>query len=187
MLSFLPPNHGAAKSWLKAQGKVVGCKWISTLIPFHPSLSPSLCNTSLASYSTASSSAKSHSPDLSDILIRDLSHVSNHICWLRLLREATPLSLTHIIILSDLRWRLHRTILLPLWLFNAYGLGFFPAFQSAGEGEWASTASATPEGTFQPKWLLTNPCSAAGGPLGYSNELEQKQSHLGGAAGGNSE
>lgn len=94
MLSFLPPNHGAANSWIKAQEKVVGCKWISRLI-FHPSLFPSLCSTSHTSYSAASSSAKSHSPDLSDILRRSLSHVSSHIYPLRLLREATPLSLTH--------------------------------------------------------------------------------------------
>lgn len=75
--------------------KVVGCKCSSTLISFLPSLFPSLCSTSHTSYSAASSSAKSHSPDLSDMLRRGLSHVFSHMCRLRLLREATPLSLIH--------------------------------------------------------------------------------------------
>lgn len=51
------------------------------------------------------------------------------------------------------------------------------------------THGPTPEGRFQPEWLLTNPCSAACRPLGYSHELEQGQSHSGGlmSAGDNSE
>lgn len=79
-------------SWIRTQVKVVGCKWI---ISFHPSLFPSLCSTSLANFSAESSSAKSHSPDLSDIFRTGLSHVTRHVCQLRLLRQATPLSLTH--------------------------------------------------------------------------------------------
>lgn len=144
MLSFPPPSHGAANSWAKAQEKVVGCKWISTLISFHPSLFPSLCSTSLASYSAASSSAKSHPADLSDILRRGLPHVSSHICQLRLLREATPLNLTHTGLHNSRSPVLHApwdssstTMAVQcLWI------GLFPAFQSAGEGEWASPASA---------------------------------------------
>lgn len=51
------------------------------------------------------------------------------------------------------------------------------------------THSPTPEGISQSKWLLTNPCSAACRPLGYSNELERGQRHSGGvtSAGDNSE
>lgn len=47
------------------------------------------------------------------------------------------------------------------------------------------THSPTPEGTFQSKWLLPNPCSAACRPLGYSNEVERGQSHSGGVTGDN--
>lgn len=95
MLSFPLPSHGAANSWVKAQEKVVGCKWISSLISFHPSLFPSLCSTSLASYSAASSSAKSHPADLSDILRRGWSHVSRYICQLFSWGKQAPLKLTH--------------------------------------------------------------------------------------------
>lgn len=51
------------------------------------------------------------------------------------------------------------------------------------------THGPTPKGTFQAKWFLINACSAAWWPLGYSNELERRQSRSGGimSAGDNSE
>lgn len=192
MLSFPPPNHGAANSWIKAPEKVVRCKCISTLISFLPSLFPSLCSTSLASYRAASSSAKSHSPDLSDMLKRGLSHVSSHKCPLGLLREATPLSLIHTGLHNSRSPMLEAprdnpSATMGIQCIQCLRTGLFPCL-SAYRGRWMSinckclpplTHRPTPEGTFQPKWLLTNPCSAACRPLGYSNELERRQSHSG--------